>query len=109
MDAMHTALRSWQQHSRAGLAASLVHQPALARTHHAQAVQLAQALLALPDGEVSDDDRCAAFVVGHLNLRIGQEHKAEENVWDEALGSEIHGNATPVAIPEDRCDPGLLQ
>ena len=67
-DAMHTALRSWQQHSRAGLAASLVHQPALARTHHAQAVQLAQALLALPDGEVSDDDRCAAFVVGHLNL-----------------------------------------
>ena len=68
MDAMHTALRSWQQHSRAGLAASLAHQPALALVHHTRAVQDARSLLALPDGEVADDDRCAAFVVGHLNL-----------------------------------------
>ena len=64
----HTLLRSWQQHSRAGLAASLAHQPALALVHHTRAVQDARSLLALPDGEVADDDRCAAFVVGHLNL-----------------------------------------
>ena len=67
-DAPHSLLRSWQQHSRAGLTASLAHQPALALAHHAHAVRHAQALLGLPDGAVSDDDRCAAFVVGHLNL-----------------------------------------
>ena len=66
--APHALLRSWQQHSRAGLAASLAHQPALALVHHTRAVQDARSLLALPDGEVADDDRCAAFVVGHLNL-----------------------------------------
>ena len=77
MEVANPLLRSWQQHSRAGLAASLAHQPALALAHHTQAVQVAHALLALPKGDVADvtnaadaadDDRCAAFVVGHLNL-----------------------------------------
>ena len=68
-EAANTLLRRWQQHSRAGLAASLAHQPALALAHHTQAVQVAHALLAEADvADVADDDRCAAFVVGHLNL-----------------------------------------
>ena len=55
----HPWLRSGQQLSRAGWAASLAHQHAVAMARHARAVQAAQAWPAPPDDAAADDDRCA--------------------------------------------------
>ncbi len=61
-------LHEWKALMDQGLHASRGHEPAQAQMLYRHALAFAQQLLAGPAGQVTDDDRVAAFVVTSLNL-----------------------------------------
>ena len=61
-------LSAWKQQTRTALAATLEHRHLSALEHYRHAQQLGLQLLVAESGDITDDDRIAAFVVAHLNL-----------------------------------------